>query len=113
MWIFTETGFLSAVQKDPKSSILTVRARDRESISHLAANYNLKIVRTPMADYPYRVEIDKDDFATWISKEVQLIEYGNFKNQVAVARGSKFAKLLGSVWSVMLDAEDEEARGEK
>lgn len=112
MWIFTETGFLSAVQKGPESSILTVRARDKESISDLASNYNLKVVRTPMADYPYRVEIDKADFANWVSKEVQLIEYSNFKNQVAATRGHKFAKLLGSVWSVMLDAEDEEARGD-
>lgn len=113
MWIFTETGFLSAVQKDPESSILTVRARDKESISNLAANYTLEIVRTPMADYPYRVEIDKDDFAAWVSREVELIEYNNFKNQVAATRGHKFAKLLGSVWSIMLDAEDEEARSDK
>ena len=94
MWIFTETGFLSAVQKDPDGSVLTVRARD-------------------MADYPYRVEIEKSDFAAWVAKEAQLIEYNNFKNQVAATRGHKFAKLLGSVWSVMLEAEDEEARGDK
>ena len=66
-----------------------------------------------MADYPYRVEIEKSDFAAWVAKEAQLIEYNNFKNQVAATRGHKFAKLLGSVWSVMLEAEDEEARGDK
>jgi hypothetical protein len=109
MWLFTETGFLSAVQRDLNKYKLTVRARDRESLSDLASKFSLRIIKTPMADYPYRVEISKKDFATWVSGEVTGISYSNFKNQVSVVRDS-FAKLLGKVWSVMLDAEDSEAR---
>lgn len=110
MWLFTETGFLSAVQKEPNTDELTVRARDSESLSDLASKYSLRIIKTPLADYPYRVEINKKDFASWVSGEVTGISYSNFKNQVSVVRDSKFAKLLGKVWSVMLDAEDAEAR---
>jgi hypothetical protein len=113
MWLFTETGFLSAVQKDPKSEVLTVRARDRESLKDLSEKFSLKVVRTPMADYPYRVEIPKDQFAHWVAGEVAAIDYSNFKNQVSLVRDSKFAKLLGKVWSVMLDAEDSGARERK
>jgi hypothetical protein len=110
MWLFTETGFLSAVQKDPSKPELSVRARDKQSLADLAAKYDLKIIQTPLADYPYRVEIPKEQFAQWVANEVNLISYSNFKNQVAVVRDSKFAKLLGSVWSIMLGAEDKEAR---
>lgn len=110
MWLFTETGFLSAVQKDPNKPQLTVRARDRESLTDLVKKYELKIVKTPMADYPYRVEISKAQFAEWVSKEIESISYSNFKDQVSLVRDSKFAKLLGSVWSTMLGAEDKEAR---
>jgi hypothetical protein len=110
MWLFTETGFLSAVQKDPTKEELVVRARDKESLSDLSKKHSLKIIKTPMADYPYRVEISKQDFANWVADEAMGISYSNFKNQVAIVRDSKFAKLLGKVWSVMLDAEDGDAR---
>ena len=110
MWLFTETGFLSAVQKDLSKPELTVRARDLESLADLVDKYDLKVVKTPMADYPYRVEVRKEQFAEWVSNEINLISYSNFKDQVSLTRDSKFAKLLGSVWSTMLGAEDKEAR---
>ena len=109
MWLFTETGFLSAVQKDPSKPELTVRARDKESLADLVGKYGLRVVKTPMADYPYRVEISKAQFAEWVSAEINSISYSNFKDQVSLIRDSKFAKLLGSVWSTMLGAEDKEA----
>lgn len=110
MWLFTETGFLSAVQKDPTKQVLSVRARDKQSLADLAGRFDLKIIQTPMADYPYRVEISKEQFAEWVSSEINSITYSNFKDQVSLIRDSKFAKLLGSVWSTMLGAEDKEAR---
>ena len=110
MWLFTVTGFLSAVQKDPAKPELSVRARDKQSLADLAEKFDLKIIQTPLADYPYRVEIPKEQFAQWVANEVNLISYSNFKNQVAVVRDKEFAKLLGSVWSIMLGAEDKEAR---
>ncbi len=110
MWLFTETGFLSAVQKDPNKPELTVRARDLESLAALVEKYDLKVVKTPMADYPYRVEVSKEQFAEWVSSEINSLSYSNFKDQVSLIRDNKFAKLLGSVWSIMLGAEDKEAR---
>ncbi len=110
MWLFTETGFVSVVQKDPNEDLLTVRARDKESLEDLAVKFGLSIIKTPMADYPYRVDIQRNDFASYVSAEIALLDYPNFKSQVATTRGNKFAKLLGSVWSVMLEAEDGDAR---
>lgn len=111
MWLFSETGFLSAVQKDSSKPYLAVRARDKKSLADICEKYRLEIIETPMADYPYRVEMPKDQFAEWVVGEIEQINYSNLKNQVALVRDSKFAKLLGSVWSIMLGAEDKEARG--
>jgi hypothetical protein len=109
MWLFTETGFVSAVQHRTEAETLVVRARDRKSLEPIAAQFALDINTNAYSDYPYRVFISKHDFNAWVSDSIKFLDYGNFKSQVAVTRGSKFAHTLGSVWATMLDAEDEEA----
>jgi len=107
MWIFTSSGFVSAVYKD---GAIQVRARDSKSLEVLAVDCEAKIVATPVADYPYRIAISREQFASWVSKQALGIEYKNFKSEVADTRGSKFSKPLSQVWSVMHDVEDAKAR---
>jgi UDP-3-O-acyl-N-acetylglucosamine deacetylase len=107
MWVFTTTGFVSAVYKD---GALQVRARDRRSLSALSKNTGASIVATPLADYPYRIAITNEQFSKWLQAQVLGINYKNFKSEVADSRGYGFAKPLNQVWSVMHDVEDEKAR---
>jgi len=107
MWIFTTSGFVSAVYKD---GAIQVRARDSKSLEVLAVEYEAKIVATPVADYPYRIAISREQFASWVSKQALGIEHKSFKSEVADTRGSKFSKPLSQVWSVMHDVEDAKAR---
>ena len=107
MWIFTTDGFISAVYKH---NAVQVRARDRKSLEDLAIHCKSEIKHTPVADYPYRLETDRDNLATWLSKQAQLMDYGNFKSEVEAVRGFKFAAPLHKVWDVMHDVEDLEAR---
>ena len=107
MWIFTTSGFVSAVYKD---GAIQVRARDSKSLEVLAKECEAKIVATPVADYPYRIAISREQFASWVSKQALGIEYKNFKSEVADTRGHKFSKPLSQVWSVMHDVEDAKAR---
>lgn len=109
MWLFTETGFVSAVQHRDNPDLLVVRARDRQSLEPIEAKCQVEITTNAYSDYPYRVIIHKADFDSWVSDSIKFLDYPNFKNQVAVTRGKKFARTLGSVWATMLDAEDEEA----
>ena len=109
MWIFTQTGFVSAVQHRDDPDLLVVRARDRLSLEPLAESTTLNITTNAQADYPYRVILSKDDFAAWTLTQIEDLNYPNFKNQVAVTRGKKFAGHLGEVWATMLRAEDAEA----
>jgi len=64
MWLFTDTGFVSAVSD---GSDLMVRSRDRESLEPLAAVAKVEIKKTPKNDYPYRVHVKHEVFAEWVA----------------------------------------------
>lgn len=110
MWIFTETGFISAVKKPDDGAFITVRSRDRMSLEPLASFTETEINRSLGGDYPYRVRVDQVIFAQWLFAQAASVEYDNFKSRVAVTRGYEYALELGRVWGVMIDTEDEEAR---
>jgi hypothetical protein len=110
VWVFTETGFLSAVCTERGSNTIKVRSRDLESLQTLIEQTGSDVIKTPNADYPYRVIISKDEFGVFLAKSLELMEYTNFKSQVYATRGSAFAHALSSVWSTMHDVEDDSAR---
>jgi UDP-3-O-acyl-N-acetylglucosamine deacetylase len=107
MWVFTRSGFVSAVFKD---GALQVRARDRKSLTALSKETGATIIATPLADYPYRIAITNDQFASWVSQVALSVNYKNFKSEIADTRGYSFAKPLNQVWSVMHEVEDAKAR---
>ena len=107
MWIFTTDGFISAVYKH---DAVQVRARDRKSLEDLSAHCKSEIKHTPVADYPYRLETDRENLASWLSMQAQMMDYSNFKSEVEAVRGFEFAAPLHKVWDVMHDVEDSEAR---
>ena len=110
MWIFTETGFVSAVRHFSEKDKLVVRARDQKSLEGLANAVGLDIISTPSNDYPYRVLVADSVFATWLSKQTMAVDYTNFKDRVQDTRGHDFAGALMSVWSAMHQVEDAGAR---
>ena len=107
MWVFTTSGFVSAVYKD---GALQVRARDRKSLEALSKETNAAVTATPLADYPYRIAITNEQFSKWLSQQVMSVDYKNFKSEIADTRGYGFAKPLNKVWSVMHEVEDSKAR---
>ena len=108
MWLFTTTGFISIVEYD--ADHLAVRARDILSLSPLVQSYNVEIRSTPTADYPYRIFLSKDQFKNFLHNQAGLINYKNFKSEVAITRSKAFANTLLKVWSAMHGVEDKEAR---
>ena len=108
MWLFTTNGFISIVEHD--ADHLVVRARDCLSLSPLAQSYDVEIRSTPAADYPYRLLLSKDQFKNYLHNQAGLINYKNFKSEVAITRSKAFANTLLKVWSAMHGVEDKEAR---
>lgn len=107
MWLFTNTGFVSAVSNGKD---LMVRARDKESLVPIAESAKTEIISTPRNDYPYRVIVTHDFFAKWVAHMASNITYKNFKSEVAATRGHEFAHPLMKVWSAMHEVEDQYAR---
>lgn len=105
MWIFTTEGFISAVQKSGQTD-LTVRSRDRRSLQTLAEASGTEIASTPMADYPYRVVVPREQFTSWLTTRAQELDYSNFKSAVFTHRGHEFAHALSRVWSDMHEVTD-------
>jgi len=109
MWVLTTNGFYSAVQHNEKPDILLVRARCKEDLIALKKKYmrNLgEITYISNADYPYRAEVSKNQFAEGMRRIIKDITYGNFKSEVARVQGSKRASIYHSVWSVLQRIED-------
>ena len=107
MWLFTNTGFVSAVSNGQD---LMVRSRDRESLEPLAESAQTEILSTPKNDYPYRVIVTHEIFSKWTAHMAVGITYKNFKSEVAATRGYEFAHPLMKVLSSMHEVEDAGAR---
>jgi hypothetical protein len=102
MWVFTETGFVSAVKKNDRPDVYTVRSRDRKSLEPLAALAKVEIVETPYGDYPLRAFVEPAVFVEWLAGQASNIEYDNFKSRVTKTRGYDFVDALHDVWAAML-----------
>lgn len=110
MWIFTETGFVSAVRTAVGSDVIRVRARDAASLEPFVEQFDVVIANTPHRDYPYRVEVSTAQFTQFLTWAALTMDYTNFKSQVALTRGYDFAHACSDVWSVMHQVEDNQAR---
>jgi len=106
MWIFTETGFVSAVVSNQDPTKMMVRARDKKSLMDLSTLSGEDILEIPNRDYPYRVITDKKTLKTWMAGMIDIAEYSNFKSRVSVTRGGEFVRALHDVWAVMHDVTD-------
>ena len=107
MWIFSTTGFISAVYKHNE---VQIRSRDKQSLSDLAAHAQTPIIHTPLADYPYRLVTTREFLGSWLANQALSLDYSNFKSEIEALRGPEFTHPLHKVWSVMHEVEDGEAR---
>jgi hypothetical protein len=111
MWIFTTSGFISAV-RNPNDRTIIVRSRDRQSLQQISQDFKTPVMSTPFSDYQYRVVLESEQFTNWVKNQAAAIDYPNFKSAVQTHRGKIFARALNKVWSTMHDIEDEFARSQ-
>lgn len=109
MWIFTPTGFISAVAKRSNPTNLTVRARDRQSLDGLAELSGATATIGEGTDYPYRVVVSREQFKQWMSTQVDELDYSNFKSEAERVSGYEYASVLGQIWHAGLSLEDQES----
>lgn len=106
MWVFTQDGFVSAVESDRDPGTLVVRARDKQSLQMLSDLTGAELVELRGRDYEYRIFISKDQFTDWVAAQVAAIDYSNFKNRLWQTRGDVYHDAASHVWGEMLAVSD-------
>ena len=110
MWLITNFGFFSIVQKRGDTD-LTIRARVREDLETLRKKYLPglgEITRSDATDYQYRATVSPADLALAMGTIVRDITYDNFKNCVAEKQGHKRAHIYHNVWEDLIALEANE-----
>lgn len=108
MWVFTQDGFISAVDNKVKPGLLAVRARDRQSLEALSEMAGSEIEFTPRRDYQYRTYVSREMLEDFIKLSIETLDYPNFKDRLYASRGAQFAHAAGNVWTSMLAVADKE-----
>ena len=106
MWLFSKSGFFSAVQHFENPNLIHVRARFDGDLERLCIDHDVKpcIVVTPGNDYRYRMDFERATWTRIVSQEANAINYTNFKN--AVHDGSQRDEAYMDVWWAMRRHQD-------
>jgi hypothetical protein len=84
MWMFSKEGFFSVVQNDYCSSgELAVRTRIKKDLvrfCNATKTDKAGILKTPDADYRFRIHVPRSTWAAYAAKAAGEIDYPNFKN---------------------------------
>jgi hypothetical protein len=93
MWLLTNFGFFSVVQKpeDVSEGTVTVRARVQGDLETLRQKYLPQlgqIAKNAGSDYQYRARVSRSDFAIALLHIALDIDYSNFKDSVGKHQGS-------------------------
>lgn len=94
MWIFLQNAMLSIVDDKAHGASKTGRTKPAQKSRNLLVRGRLKgdiervfpkavVTESLNTDYRYRALVRRDDVSAAMAKEVDRIDYGNFKNGVA------------------------------
>ena len=98
MWLFCSDGFVSIVAHRELEGHLLVRARKMEHLKILFPNSESFSLED--ADYPHRAVVSRIDVADAILKQLELLQYDNFKKSIDEI---KYSDACNFVWKVMFD----------
>jgi 8-oxo-dGTP pyrophosphatase MutT (NUDIX family) len=114
MWLLTNFGFFSIVQKpdDQRAGTLTVRSRVSSDLEALREKYlpNMGgILADAGSDYKYRTKVPRETLAAAMLQIVLDLNYDNFKDSVAKTQEHERAHLYHQVWDVLYHLQEQPA----
>ena len=95
MWVCLSNAFLSIVCKECGPDELLVRARRKGDIENVFPD--AKVKRSPGTDYLFRAVVKRAEVAAAMVREVESIDYDNFKNSV---RDHKLHDAYSAFWGI-------------
>ena len=99
MWVMLNNSFLSIVENINNPEKLLVRARIRGDIERVFNDAS--VFEDLTADYKYRAFIDRKTVQNEISKQVEGINYYNFKDSISKEEQERHDAYI-QVWSALL-----------
>ena len=111
MWVFTSDGFFSVVRfehflasrdlvmKSQQEDELIVRGRVADDLRPLSEETDRPLLATSASDYPFRVLTTKGQWADYLRRAVEAIDYPNFKERVHETQGPARHDAYASVWA--------------
>lgn len=113
MWLCTQYGFFSIVQK--QAGQFHVRARCRKDLENLLAltGLNFPIHHSTDGDYAWRIVVWQEEVSTIMAAFSATINYPNFKSRIQ-ERPDQNGKLsaYANLWSQMINYQAETAPAE-
>lgn len=109
MWIATKTGFISIVQhrESPDGvDLMLARARRHEDLAQSFPDRVDSIVEDPLADYRWRMNITRADFAAYLVASLEAVDYDSHVKEVLSTRpdgsrdGERYTAYL-DVWQAL------------
>lgn len=101
MWLFTSDGFVSIVadKNDTRGDRLLVRSRDKMHITNVFPD--AEVFSKQPSDYQWRAWVSREDVADAVMRQVQGLDYTNFKNSIY---DDRYHDACIDVWDAMYRA---------
>jgi hypothetical protein len=101
MWLFTSDGFVSIVadKNDTRGDRLLVRSRDKMHITNVFPD--AEVFSKQPSDYQWRAWVSREDVADAMMRQVQGLDYTNFKNSIY---DDRYHDACIDVWNAMYRA---------
>jgi hypothetical protein len=112
MWLITNFGFFSVVEKSgqKQAGTLTIRGRVKSDLTRLRDTYLPSmgpIEADKGTDYKYRAVATKAAVADAFRKAVAEIDYSNFKDSVKAKQGKERSNLYHGLWNTLWNLKDD------
>ena len=110
MWVFSSSGFFSAVTTpgDEIEGKVTLRARLEADMDALRKNFMPDLGPTQEGggrDYPYRARISREGFAEGMKRIGLGLDYPDFQAMVLEDEGANRARVYGKIWRDLKELE--------
>ena len=102
MWVLTDKGFISVVQRYDDPATLLVRARVKEDILGLFPE--AEVLDVPGCDYEFRSDIRRREVAEVLAEKVMMLDYSSHAKDIALERSAPNParhRAYYSSWSAM------------
>lgn len=109
MWIYTRDGFASVRASALNKDNVVLRFRTRRHAENYANACGAdRIQESHDTDYRYRIEVSRRVFSGVMAREIEGLDYPNFKAAVSATGDGDYVSALHQTWVIHYDLQQAE-----